>query len=290
MIHLNSKALRSLLRLALLATFTLAGSGNCALALSEADREEVLTSCEEKLRSSWARLTYGKNASVAVQFRLLPDGGYAAPVVFGSSGDKGLDNCAINAIDGAVPFQKFNDSPFDVIAHFDTAGKGDVSVSPVGGSRGRSVAERKIAVHKKYHENAIKIMVDRITKAEKVLGKDNFKLFESVRFLANEYKEAGDFAKAEEAYQRALALAKKAKPEEGREEAAVLLGMGELYLARGERAKADASFQKVVDMKMPPTKETALALENQAKLLYKDGKQKEADEIYKRIRTLNIKQ
>ena len=46
---------------------------------------------------------------------------------------------------------------------------------------------------------------------------------------------------------------------------------------------------KIVDMKMPPTKETALALENQAKLLYKDGKQKEADEIYKRIRTLNIK-
>ena len=79
------------------------------------------------------------------------------------------------------------------------------------------------------------------------------------------------------------------KPEESKEEAAVLLGMGELYLARGDRAKADASFQKIVDMKMPPTKETALALENQAKLLYKDGKQKEADEIYKRIRTLNIK-
>ncbi len=289
MIPSNSKSPKSLLGLALLAVFGLVGLCHSALALSEADREEVFTSCEEKLRSSWARLTYTKNASVAVQFRLLPDGGYAAPVVFGSSGDKGLDNCAINAIDGAVPFQKFNDRAFDVIAHFDTAGKGDVSVSPVGGSRGRSVAERKIAVHKKYHENAIKIMVDRITKAEKVLGKDNFKLFESVRFLANEYKEAGDFAKAEETYQRALALAKKAKPEESKEEAAVLLGMGELYLARGDRAKADASFQKIVDMKMPPTKETALALENQAKLLYKDGKQKEADEIYKRIRTLNIK-
>ena len=33
----------------------------------------------------------------------------------------------------------------------------------------------------------------------------------------------------------------------------------------------------------------AIKLGMEAKLLYKDGKQKEADEIYKRIRTLNIK-
>lgn len=256
-----------------------------ALALTDADREEVMTSCQDKLRSTWGRLQFPNNMSCSVQFKLLPDGGYSSPQVISTSGNKLIDVQALNAVDAACPFQKFVDAPFDVIANFYVGTKNDVVVSTRGGPAS-SMAERKIAIHKKYHQNSINIMVDRIVKAEKVLGKDSPKLWESLNFLANEYKIAGDFDKSQATYQRALTIAQKESPESPHA-ARTIVGMGELALERGERAKAEEYFKQVIDMqKLPPGSELTDALKNTAKLLYKDGKTKEADEIYARIRTI----
>lgn len=261
-----------------------------ALALSEQEADEVLTSCRDKLRSSWARLKYNKNTFVMVQFRLLPDGGYSSASIYTTSGDKGLDNCAINAVDGAVPFQRFNDAPIDVVARFDCStagGDGDVSVSMKGAPSASSLAERKIKVHDKYHQNAINIMITRIKDGEKKLGKDSPKLWESLNFLANEYREINDFENSQKTYERALAIQEKAGKKESNEAAKSIVGLGEMYLQKGDRAKAEECFKQVVDMKeLPPGPALCSALENQAKLLYKDRKEAEANKVYERIRQI----
>ena len=261
-----------------------------ALALSEQEADEVLTSCRDKLRSSWARLKYNKNTFVMVQFRLLPDGGYSSASIYTTSGDKGLDNCAINAVDGAVPFQRFNDAPIDVVARFDCStagGDGDVSVSMKGAPSASSLAERKIKVHDKYHQNAINIMITRIKDGEKKLGKDSPKLWESLNFLANEYREINDFENSQKTYERALAIQEKAGKKESNEAAKSIVGLGEMYLQKGDRVKAEECFKQVVDMKdLPPGPALCSALENQAKLLYKDRKEAEGNKVYERIRQI----
>ena len=140
--------------------------GSPSLALSEAEIDEVLTAAEDKLSSTWARLQYPQSLSVSVQFMLLPDGGYSGAAVVGSCGNKSVDQQAINAVDGAVPFRRFSDSPFLVIATFDTK-KERVTCGMPGKGRGSSKADKKIAIQKKYHQNAISIVLDRISKAER---------------------------------------------------------------------------------------------------------------------------
>lgn len=262
-----------------------------ALALSEQEADEILTSCRDKLRSSWSRLKYNKNTFVMVQFRLLPDGGYSSPLIYTTSGDKGLDNCAINAVDGAVPFQRFQDAPLDVVARFDCSasgtGEGDVSVSLKGAPSASSLAERKIKVHDKYHQNAINIMLTRIKDGEKKLGKDSPKLWESLNFLANEYRQINDYENSQKTYERALAIQEKAGHKESDEAARSIVGLGEMYLQKGDRKKAEECFQQVVDMKdLPAGPALCSALENQAKLLYKDRKEAEGNKVYERIRQI----
>lgn len=263
-------------------------------ALSEAEIDEVLTAAEDKLSSTWARLQYPQSLSVSVQFMLLPDGGYSGAAVVGSCGNKSIDQQAINAVDSAVPFRRFSDSPFLVIATFDTK-RDRVTCGMPGKGRGSSKADKKIAIQKKYHQNAISIVLDRISKAEKVMGKDDIRLFESFYFLGGEYKKLKDYSKSEEAYNRALNILSKAKTATEAQKAKVLVALGEMYLDKGDtqnrenREKAEALFKEVTEMKEPGKEALASALENQAKLLYKDGKAKDAEPLYARIKELRAK-
>ena len=127
------------------------------------------------------------------------------------------------------------------------------------------------------------------------MGKDDIRLFESFFFLGGEYKKLKDYSKSEEAYNRALNIVSKAKTATEAQKAKVLVALGEMYLDKGDtqnrenREKAEALFKEVTEMKEPGKEALASALENQAKLLYKDGKAKDAEPLYARIKELRAK-
>ena len=87
--------------------------------------------------------------------------------------------------------------------------------------------------------NTIKIMQARITGAEKVLGPNHAKLSESINFLANEYKEIGDYPSAEKNFNRALTIRKVANGSESPEVAQTECDLGEMYLAKGDKTEAE---------------------------------------------------
>ncbi len=261
-----------------------------AIPMARADLQEVLSEVmrhDEKMVDNRMR-TLGKQRPAArsayASFRLLPDGTYSDWVMRRGSGDGSFDVACRTAVDSAG-FIRFEGKPFIVInATFrcDT-NSGSASFSSPDVVGGGSDVERKIAQRRTIHMNTIKIMTERITGAEKVLGPNHAKLSESINFLANEYKEIGDYASAEKNFNRALAIRKVANGEESAEVAQTECDLGEMYLAKGDKVEAEKRFKLVIDMPSLKPQAKIKTLQAYAKMYLKDGKQAEANALYAQI-------
>ncbi|MBP9090184.1 tetratricopeptide repeat protein [bacterium] len=261
-----------------------------ATPMARADLQEVLAEIlrhDEKLVDNRMR-TLGRQRPAArsayASFRLLPDGTYRDWVMKRGSGDPSFDVACRTAVDGAG-FARFDVKPFIVVnASFRCdANSGSASLSSPDVIGGGSDVERKIAQRRTIHMNTIKIMQARITGAEKVLGPNHAKLSESINFLANEYKEIGDYPSAEKNFNRALTIRKVANGSESPEVAQTECDLGEMYLAKGDKTEAEKHFKLVIDMPNLKPQAKIKTMQAYAKLYLKDGKQTEANALYAQI-------
>ena len=261
-----------------------------AAPMARADLQEVLSEVlrhDEKMVDNRMR-TLGKQRPAArsayASFRLMSDGTYSDWVMRRGSGDGSFDVACRTAVDSAG-FMRFEGEPFIVVnATFrcDT-NSGSASLSSPDVVGGGSDVERKIAQRRTIHMNTIKIMKERITGAEKVLGPNHGKLSQSINFLANEYKEVGDYASAEKNFNRALAIRKVANGEESAEVAETECDLGEMYLAKGDKIEAEKRFKLVIDMPKLKPQAKIKTMQAYAKMYLKDGKQTEANALYAQI-------
>lgn len=261
-----------------------------ATPMARADLQEVLSEVlrhDEKLVDNRFR-TLGRQRPAArsayASFRLTCDGSYSDWVMKRGSGDPSFDVACRMAIDSAG-FVRFEGKPFIVVnATFrcdaNSASASLTSPDVVGGG---SEVERKIAQRRTIHMNTIKIMKERISGAEKVLGPSHAKLSESINFLANEYKEIGDYPSAEKNFNRALAIRKVANGAESPEVAQTECDLGEMYLAKGDKTEAEKHFKLVIDMPSLKPQAKVKTMQAYAKMYLKDGKQTEADALYTQI-------
>lgn len=261
-----------------------------AMPLAKADLQEVLSEVlrhDEKLVDNRMRSLGKQRAatrSAYASFRLMPDGNYSDWVLRRGSGDPSFDVACRMAVDSAG-FIRFDGKPFIVVnATFRCdANSGSASLSSPDVVGGGSDVERKIAQRRTIHMNTIKIMKERITGAEKVLGPNHGKLSESINFLANEYKEVGDYPSAEKNFNRALAIRKVANGAESPEVAQSICDLGEMYLAKGDKVEAEKQFKSVLDMPNLKPQAKVKTMQAYAKMYLKDGKQAEANDLYKQI-------
>jgi tetratricopeptide (TPR) repeat protein len=261
-----------------------------ATPMARADLQEVLANVlrhDEKLVDNRFR-TLGRQRPAArsayASFRLLSDGTYSDWVIKRGSGDPSFDVACRTAVDSAG-FVRFEGKPFIVVnASFRCdANSASASLSSPDVVGGGSDVERKIAQRRAIHLNTIKIMKERITGAEKVLGPSHSKLSESINFLANEYKEIGDYPSAEKSFNRALAIRKVANGDQSPEVAQTECDLGEMYLAKGDKVEAEKHFKLVIDMPNLKPQAKIKTLQAYAKMYLKEGKQTEANALYTQI-------
>ena len=258
--------------------------------MARADVQEELSEIlrhDEKMVDNRMR-TLGRQRPAArsayASFRLLPDGTYSDWVIKRGSGDPSFDVACRTAVDSAG-FVRFDVKPFIVVnASFRCdANSGSASLSSPDVIGGGSDVERKIAQRRTIHMNTIKIMKERITGAEKVLGPNHAKLSESINFLANEYKEIGDYPSAEKNFNRALTIRKVANGSESPEVAQTECELGEMYVAKGEKTEAEKHVKLVIDMPNLKPQAKIKTMQAYAKMYLKDGKQTEANALYTQI-------
>ena len=258
--------------------------------MAKADLQEVLSEVlrhDEKMVDNRMR-TLGRQRPAArsayASFRLTSDGNYSDWQMRRGSGDPSFDVACRTAVDSAG-FIRFEGKPFIVVnATFRCdANSGSASFSSPDVIGGGSDVDRKIALRRTVHMNTIKIMKERITGGEKVLGPNHGKLSESINFLANEYKEVGDYANAEKSFSRALAIRKVANGEQSPEVAQTECDLGEMYLAKGDKIEAEKHFKLVLDMPDLKPQAKIKTMQAYAKMYLKEGKQTEANALFSQI-------
>ncbi|CAN5577970.1 hypothetical protein BH11CYA1_BH11CYA1_39000 [soil metagenome] len=258
--------------------------------MAKADVQEVLSEVlrHDEIMVDNRMRTLGRQnpatRSAYASFRLTPDGLYSDWQMRRGSGDPSFDVACRTAVDSAG-FIRFDVKPFIVVnATFRCGNKsGSASLSSPDVVGGGSDVERKIALRRTVHMNTIKIMKERITGAEKVLGPNHAKLSESINFLANEYKEVGDYPNAEKNFSRALAIRKVANGEQSPEAAQTESDIGEMYLAKGDKVAAEKQFKLVLDMPDLKPQAKVKTMQACAKMYLKDGKQTEANALFNQI-------
>jgi len=264
----------------------LAASVLPAAALQAVDLAETMHHDEMLVDVQFRHLVTPKPGSLSslATFHLNSDGtcsdwNYRRP-----SGDQSFDAACRMAIE-SVTFVRFEGKPYLTInATFAAGAKGgSVSFNSPDVPGGSSKVDRIIANTKTVHMNTIKIMKERISSGEKVLGADSGKLSESINFLANQYKEVGDYKNSEISFKRALAIREKVNGAESAETAQTITMMGEMYQAKGDKVEAENSFKKVIEMKDLKPQAKIKTLQAYAKMQMKEGKQADADAMFKQI-------
>ncbi len=256
------------------------------LASAHVDLGDTMHHAEQVVDFRFHHLAMPKQSSLSalISFHLNWDGTYSEWVVRRTSGDPSFDAACRTAVDSAG-FARFEGKEYLTInATFRGDEKGgSVSFSSPDVRGGSSKVDRVIAQTKAIHINSIAIVKDRIAKAEKVVGPNDGRLSENINFLANEYKEIGDFKNSEAAFKRALAIREKANGAHSPAVAQSLTMLGEMYLAKGDKTEAENSFKSVLDMSDLKPQAKIKTLQAYAKMQMKEGKQAEADAMFKQI-------
>ncbi len=256
------------------------------LAFDNVNLGDTMSHAEQLVDFRFRHLATPQQSSLSalMSFHLNWDGTYSHWEVRRTSGDSRFDAACRTAVD-SVGFARFEGKPYLFInATFRGDGKGGtVSFSSPDVRGASSKVDRVIAQTKAIHINSIKIVKDRIAKAEKIVGPNDGRLSENINFLANEYKEVGDYANAEATFKRALAIREKANGAQSPEVAQSLTMLGEMYLAKGDKVAAEKTFKSVLDMSDLKSQAKVKTLQAYAKMQMKEGKQAEADAMFKQI-------
>lgn len=258
-----------------------------AEAAQEVDLADTLHHAEMIVNNIFSRLVRpeaGANRSTYAAFRLHSDATVSDWAIRTPSGSPSFDVACSSAMHTAV-FSRFEGKDFiSVNANFSSDGKSAwVSFSSPDVVGGSSKVDRMIAQAKATHLNTIKIMKTRIASAEKVVGPNDGRLSQSIDFLANEYKAIGDYPNAEANFKRALAIRQKANGTQSKEVAETMTALGELYQAKGDRDAAESQFKEVLAMGELKPRDKIKTMQAYAKMLLKEGKQKESEALFNQI-------
>lgn len=248
----------------------------------DSDLGEILAHDEKVMNNAWGTLSKQLPANLYAQasFHLNSDGTLSDFQMRHPSGNAGFDLNAHMAAD-VGGYARFEGRPFLFVnASFSTNG---ISLSSPDVPMGTSNVDRAIARNKQYHLNIIKLMKTRITQAEKVLGPNSGKLSESINFMGNEYKQIGDYAGAEAAFRRALAIREKANGPDSKEVVQSLGDLAEVAVARGDHDGAEKLFKQALGKNCKPGPELAKVMEYYGSMLFKDKKEAQAQKIYDQI-------
>ncbi|MBS2009624.1 MAG: tetratricopeptide repeat protein [Cyanobacteria bacterium SZAS TMP-1] len=251
----------------------------------------IIETLETRMGIYWKLLGVGPSKYCEIHFNLLPDGRYSDPTVWRSSGDPNYDRSAIGCIDQSGPFAPFEGvDRLPCVATFRTEPKGgDVSISMPGFQASNSRVDKQIAAKRQQNLNVIKLMKDRITAAQKVLGSDSPKLSESINFLGNTYKDIKDWSSAEASYKWAISIREKANGPNSKELAGSLSDLGDMYAIKGDQASAEDCFKRVINMTgLPPCVELRTAMQRYATLCLKTGRTKDSEFLYQRINDMQM--
>jgi tetratricopeptide (TPR) repeat protein len=241
---------------------------------------------EGRLNVAWRPNSIGKTKYCEVHFFYLPNGNYTDVSIWRSSGDTNYDQAAKNTIDQSGPYGPFEGvERLEVIATFKTEAKAaDVVVRFPKYQGATSKAEREIAAKKVQLLNTIKIMKQRIVDGQKVLGSDSPKLSQSINFLANTYREVGDYPSAEAAFKWAIAIREKANGPNSRELAESLNDLGEMYRLKGDMVNAEGCYKRVLNMSsLKPSVEMRTAVHDYAKFCLYQKRKSDADFLFQRV-------
>jgi hypothetical protein len=251
-----------------------------------ADFSYLIPTLESRMAPYWQKMSVGPTKMCEVHFDLRSDGRVANTTVSRSSGDQAYDGVCKVCIDQAGPYAPFEDVPLiSVMARFTTEPRGgNVTFALPGYQALNSMADRQIAAKRVYDNNVIKIMKERIVKAQQVLGSDSPRLSESINFLANAQKDVTDWVASEASFKWAIAIRRKANGPNSRELAQSLSDLGEMFRVKGDLSAAEDQFKEVIDNPdLKPCPELLTALQRYAKLCLGMKRKSDADALYQRI-------
>ena len=250
------------------------------------DFSYLVPTLEDRMGRYWHGVSTGPTKYCQIKFDLMCDGRSTNFVTWHSSGDKNYDSVCKSCIDQAGPYAPFEGiDRIEVVVHFHTEPKGgDLGVSLPGYQSANSLADKQIAAKRVYNNNVIKIMKDRIVKAQQVLGSDSPKLSESINFMANAQKDNNDYIGAEASFRWAMAIRSKANGPDSRELAQSISDMGEMFRQKGDMASAEDCFKQVVNRSgLKPCPELVTAIQRYARICLATNRQADADILYKRL-------
>ncbi|MBU6454871.1 MAG: tetratricopeptide repeat protein [Cyanobacteria bacterium REEB67] len=250
------------------------------------DFSYLIPTLESHVGPYWHQMSIGPTKMCEVHFDLRSDGRVNNTTVSRSSGDSAYDSVCKVCIDQASPYAPFEDVPMiSVMARFTTEPKGGTVTFALPGYQAlTSMADRQIAAKRVYDNNVIKIMKERIVKAQQVLGSDSPRLSESINFLANAQKDVSDWVASEASFKWAISIRRKANGPNSRELAQSLSDLGEMYRIKGDLPAAEDSFKEVINNPdLKPCPELLTALQRYAKLCLGTKRKSDAEALYKRI-------
>jgi len=255
------------------------------------DVAPIIETLQERMGVYWKLLGVGPSKYCEIHFLLLPDGRYSNPTVWRSSGDPNYDRAAIGCVDQAGPYAPFEGvDRLPTVATFRTEPKGgDVSISMPGFQASGSKVDKQIYAKRQQNLNVIKLMLQRISSAQKVLGPDSPKLSESINFLANTYKDIKEWNQAETAYKWAIKIREKSNGPNSKELAGSLSDLGDMYAAKGDNAAAENCYKRVLSMNgLPPSVELRTAMQRYATLCLKTGRAKDSEILYQHVTDMQM--
>lgn len=262
---------------------------------------------QRKVRSHWTAPESLGRHKVLVSFDTNHDGSISNVKIAKSSGDKLSDAAALNAVKQAAPFKPLSKETFfdvPIIIPLDAFGA-PVALYSLDGEP---------TVDATYISNSVQLIPVHLSKAidahlqaktdaalrqaeaveleikhqEQQSGADSVKLCPKLCSVAALYRDAGEYQLAEDRLSRALKLAQDAKA--NNEQAKALSELGQLSFALGKNDDAAAKLKQAIELFEGSSSSDKVAyratLESYAKVLYKQNRAADGDEIYKKIRAL----
>ncbi len=249
------------------------------------DLEGVKENLEGRLTVAWRPMSTGKSMYCEVHFNLWHDGRYTDISIWRSSGNNNYDQAAKSCVDQGnyAPFEGIE--MVEVVAIFKTEEKGaDVVVRFPKYQGTSSKVDRIVAAKRMQEVNTIKLMLQRIKDAQKIVGPDSPKLSESINFLANTYASVNDYSSAEAAFKWAMAIRKKSNGPNSKELAESISDLGEMYRVRGDFTSAEECFKKVLNMTdLKPCVQLREAIYRYAKLCLACKRKEDSDFLFQRV-------
>jgi tetratricopeptide (TPR) repeat protein len=252
------------------------------------DLEGIKENLEGRLTVAWRPMSTGKSMYCEIHFNLWHDGKYSDIQIWRSSGNPNYDQAAKSCVDQGSygPFEGLES--IEVVAIFKTEVKGaDVVVRFPKYQGTSSKVDRIVAAKRAQEINVIKLMLQRIQAAQKVLGPDSPKLSQSINFLANTYAGINDYSSAESAFKWAISIRQKSNGPNSKELAESVSDLGEMYRVRGDFTSAEECFKRVINMtELKPCTELREATYRYAKLCLASKRKEDSDYLFQRVNDL----